>query len=218
MLTAHQPPFCRRQAQISRRLSSRESTDGNRPSNASPGSSQEKHSQGVQEEDVSVFITPVWVLVFVLCMCIMLVLLYLFFDYLGKRQFYLLPAKIITIILSLTVYVIIGMFVLASVLATYACLEPIVLWSYRALPWCPTLTFPRCNLLLCTLNLELRQFILLSISITLGVIWAVYRNSDWAWILQDLLGIAFRFAKLPSVHSLFGHAWMAFAVLTCSRR
>ena len=36
-------------------------------------------------------------------------------------------------------YVIIGMFVLATILATYSCLEPFVFMSYQFLPSCPTL-------------------------------------------------------------------------------
>lgn len=67
--------------------------------------------------------------VFVLCMCGMLLLLYFFFSYLGKLLRSLLPnIKNIHffIILDNVVYVIIGLFVLASITAVYQCLEPIV--------------------------------------------------------------------------------------------
>ena len=115
----------------------------------------------IEHEDVSVRITPVWVLMFVCMMCTMLVLLYFFLNKL--------------------VYVIIGMFCIASVIATYACFEPIVMWSYQSLPWCPTLKLPRCNMLLCVINMELRQFLLLLIAISLSVLWVIYRNNFWCW-------------------------------------
>ena len=28
------------------------------------------------------------------------------------------------------------------------------------------------------------------ISLTLVIIWYVYRQTDWAWVLQDILGVA----------------------------
>merc|ERR1712184_102294 len=80
------------------------------------------------------------VLFFVLCMCSMLVLLYFFFNQL--------------------VYVIMAMFCIASTLAMYSCLEPIVMASY-SLASLPVLRLPRVNLYLCVLQLELRQFLLL---------------------------------------------------------
>ena len=49
-----------------------------------------------------------------------------------------------------------------------------------------------CNLYLCVLSLELRQFVLLVASISISVVWLVYRNEGWAWVLQDFLGILFR--------------------------
>ena len=92
----------------------------------------------------------------------------------------------------ISVYVIIGMFMLASIIATYSCFEPVINWTYKAFPSCPVVQFPRCNLLLCILHLELRQFLLLALSISLAVVWVVNRNTHWAWVLQDLLGIMFR--------------------------
>ena len=88
------------------------------------------------------------------------------------------------------------MFVIASIIATYACFEPMVMWSYEACPNCPPiLKIPRINLYLCVVNMELRQFVLLAFSVTLSVIWVVYRNADWAWILQDILGVLFRYEE-----------------------
>ncbi len=84
------------------------------------------------------------------------------------------------------------MFMLASIIATYSCLEPAVMWTYVAYPNLPVLQLPRCNLYFCVMHLELRQFILLLGSIALAVVWVVFRKEDWAWMLQDLLGIMFR--------------------------
>ena len=88
-------------------------------------------------------------------------------------------------------YFLIGMFCLTSTIAVYSCLEPLVMFSYAYLPSVPTLRFPSCNLYICVLNLELRQFLLLAGSISVSVVWLVYRNSDWAWLLQDFLAILF---------------------------
>merc|ERR1719188_2434430 len=60
------------------------------------------------------------------------------------------------------------------------------------------------NLYLCILQLELRQLVLLSASIAASVTWFVFRKEDWAWILQDILGIMFsinmlKVLRLPSL-------------------
>ncbi len=96
-----------------------------------------------------------------------------------------------------------GMFILASIIATYSCFEPVVMWTYRAFPSCPTVQLPRCNVYLFALNMELRQFALLLFSVALSVVWLVFRKEDWAWMLQDLLGILFsinmlKVLRLPS--------------------
>ncbi|XP_059099244.1 signal peptide peptidase-like 2B [Tigriopus californicus] len=130
-------------------------------------------------EAMSVSITPIWVIFFVFGMCSMLILLYFFFNYL--------------------VYIVIGMFVLASIIATYACFEPMIMWSYHAFPCCPTLRIPRCNLYLCVINMELRQFMLLCVSVGLSLVWLVFRKEDWAWILQDFLGIMFSLNMLKTL-------------------
>ena len=78
------------------------------------------------QEDVSLRVSPIFILIFVVCMCAMLILLYFFGDKL--------------------VYVIIAMFCLASTIATYSCFEPVVMWTYEAFPNCPTVRLPRCNM------------------------------------------------------------------------
>merc|ERR1711902_215602 len=51
---------------------------------------------------------------------------------------------------------------------------------------------------------ELRQALLLVASISISVVWLVFRKEDWAWILQDILGILFsinmlKVLRLPSL-------------------
>ena len=95
------------------------------------------------------------------------------------------------------------MFCVASSLAMYSCLEPVVMASYKV-TGLPVVRLPRCNLFLCVLQLELRQFLLLAASISTSAVWFVYRKSDWSWILQDILGIMFsinmlKVLRLPSL-------------------
>ena len=52
---------------------------------------------------------------------------------------------------------------------------------------------------ICVANLEFRQFILLACSVAVTVVWAVFRNENWAWILQDILGILFRYNNLKVI-------------------
>ena len=56
-----------------------------------------------------------------------------------------------------TVYVIIGMFVFATVIATYACFEPLVMGSYSVFPR-PILQLPRINLGCAVIHMELRFY------------------------------------------------------------
>lgn len=135
-----------------------------------------------EEEDISVHVSPVLICIFVCAMCAMLVLLFFFFNYL--------------------VYVIMVMFCIASALAMYSCLEPLVMISY-ALPL-PILRLPKMNLYICRLDLELRQMLLLIGSISTTVVWFIFRKADWSWGLQDFLGIMFsinmlKVLRLPSL-------------------
>ena len=95
------------------------------------------------------------------------------------------------------------MFCIASSLAMYSCLEPLVMASY-SLARLPVLRLPRCNLYICILQLELRQFLLLAASIATSATWFVFRKADWSWVLQDVLGIMFsinmlKVLRLPSL-------------------
>jgi len=141
---------------------------------------QDEHGQ---EEELSVHVSPLLVIFFVFCMCSMLVLLYFFFNQL--------------------VYVIMTMFCIASSLAMYSCLEPMVMLSYRV-SWLPVITLPRVNLYLCILQLELRQLFLLLASISTAATWFVFRKEDWSWMIQDFLGVMFsinmlKVLRLPSL-------------------
>jgi len=138
---------------------------------------------GGQEEELSVPVSPILVIFFVLCMCSMLVLLYFFFNQL--------------------VYVIMAMFCIASSLAMYSCFEPLVMASYQ-ISWLPVLKLPRCNIYLCIVQLELRQLLLLLASVGTAATWFVFRKTSWSWIVQDLLGIMFsinmlKVLRLPSL-------------------
>lgn len=122
----------------------------------------------------------------------MLVSLYFFIDQLGESWFtHHTYGQFKWIFFLFLVYVIIAMFCMASSIALYSCIEPIVMWSYEAFPCCPKLQLPYVNLLICKAHLELRQGLLLIIAISVAVVWAVFRNEDWAWILQDFLGVMF---------------------------
>ncbi|XP_036280048.1 signal peptide peptidase-like 2B isoform X3 [Pipistrellus kuhlii] len=128
-----------------------------------------------KQEDEAVDVTPVMTCVFVVMCCSMLVLLYYFYDHL--------------------VYVIIGIFCLASSSGLYSCLSPLV----QRLP------FGKCRV--CSSSLpyfhkcpQVRMLLLALFCVGVSVVWAVFRNEDqWAWILQDALGIAFCLYMLKTI-------------------
>lgn len=128
-----------------------------------------------KQEDEAVDVTPVMTCVFVVMCCSMLVLLYYFYDHL--------------------VYVIIGIFCLASSTGLYSCLSPLV----QRLP------FGKCRV--CDNNLpyfhkrpQVRMLLLALFCVAISVVWGIFRNEDqWAWILQDALGIAFCLYMLKTI-------------------
>lgn len=131
-----------------------------------------------QSEEDPLIVSSNLIVCFVVCMCGMLLLLYFFYEYL--------------------VYVIIFMFCLAATAGLYQCLEPFVL----ALP-CGRWRLPTCNVKRFPQGLDFRQALLLSFCIALTITWFIYRKESYAWVLQDILGIAFtinllRIARLPS--------------------
>ncbi|KAG5847845.1 hypothetical protein ANANG_G00130520 [Anguilla anguilla] len=127
-----------------------------------------------QDED-TVDVTSVMICVFVVMCCSMLVLLYLFYDQL--------------------VYLIIAIFCLASSVGLYSCLWPAV----RRIPL-GKCRIPENNLPYCHKRPEVRQLVLAAFCVAVSVTWGVFRNEDqWAWVLQDALGIAFCLYMLKTI-------------------
>ncbi|ELV09264.1 Signal peptide peptidase-like 2B [Tupaia chinensis] len=128
-----------------------------------------------KQEDEAVDVTPVMICVFVVMCCSMLVLLYYFYDHL--------------------VYVIIGIFCLASSTGLYSCLAPLV----RRLPLCAC-RVPDNSLPYFHKRPQVRMLLLALCCVALSVLWGVFRNEDqWAWVLQDALGIAFCLYMLKTI-------------------
>ncbi|XP_075400863.1 signal peptide peptidase-like 2B isoform X2 [Tenrec ecaudatus] len=128
-----------------------------------------------KQEDEAVDVTPVMICVFVVMCCTMLVLLYCFYDGL--------------------VYMVIAIFCLASSTGLYSCLAPLV----RRLP------FGRCRVPDNSLPYlhkrpQVRMLLLALACIAVSVVWGVFRNEDqWAWVLQDILGITFCLYMLKTI-------------------
>uniref|UniRef100_A0A8B9W4K6 Signal peptide peptidase-like 2B n=2 Tax=Bos TaxID=9903 RepID=A0A8B9W4K6_BOSMU len=128
-----------------------------------------------KQEDEAVDVTPVMICVFVVMCCSMLVLLYFFYDQL--------------------VYVIIGIFCLASSTGLYSCLSPLV----QRLPFCKC-RVPDNSLPYFHKRPQVRTLLLALLCATVSVVWGIFRNEDqWAWILQDALGIAFCLYTLKTI-------------------
>ncbi|XP_003123073.1 signal peptide peptidase-like 2B isoform X1 [Sus scrofa] len=128
-----------------------------------------------KQEDEAVDVTPVMICVFVVMCCSMLVLLYFFYDQL--------------------VYVIIGIFCLASSTGLYSCLSPLI----QRLPFCKC-RVPDNSLPYFHKRPQVRTLLLALLCVAVSVVWGVFRNEDqWAWILQDALGIAFCLYTLKTI-------------------
>lgn len=125
-------------------------------------------------EDSSINVSAYYIAIFVLCMVTMLLLLYFFFDYL--------------------VYVIIGLFVIASILSVHSFLEPL----FMKIPTSLCKPFD-CRLGSIMCNIDFRQVILVGFSIAVSVWWLVERKQKYAWILQDILGVTFCIHMLKSI-------------------
>ncbi|XP_023579812.1 signal peptide peptidase-like 2A isoform X1 [Octodon degus] len=121
--------------------------------------------------------SPLTVVIFVVICCVMMVLLYFFYKWL--------------------VYVMIGIFCLASAMSLYNCLAALI----------QNIPCGRCAIACRGKSVEVRLVFLSALCIAVAVVWAVFRNEDrWAWILQDILGIAFclnliKTLKLPNFKS-----------------
>ncbi|MGH0168604.1 UNVERIFIED_CONTAM: hypothetical protein FKN15_054832 [Acipenser sinensis] len=127
------------------------------------------------DDEETVDVTPIMICVFVVMCCSMLVLLYYFYDHL--------------------VYMIIGIFCLAASIGLYSCLSPFV----RRIPF-GKCRIPENNLPYCHKRPQVRMLLLSVFCVSVSVIWGVFRNEDqWAWVLQDALGIAFCLYMLKTI-------------------
>ncbi|KAH7951082.1 hypothetical protein HPB52_004713 [Rhipicephalus sanguineus] len=85
-----------------------------------------------------------------------------------------------------SLYVIIGMFVLASTVALVGVLEPLFYMVPFGTARLPNYAFP------CFYgSLEVRQVLLILFSIGLAFSWVVIRHNSKSWLLQDFLGVIF---------------------------
>ncbi|KAG9480519.1 hypothetical protein GDO78_012142 [Eleutherodactylus coqui] len=128
-----------------------------------------------KHDDETVDVTPIMICVFVIMCCSMLVLLFNFYDRL--------------------VYIIIGIFCLAASIGLYSCLSPFVgIIPFRKC------RVPENNLPYFHNRPPIWKLLLAGFCIAVSVVWGVYRNEDqWAWILQDILGIAFCLYMLKAI-------------------
>ncbi|PNI11667.1 SPPL2B isoform 7 [Pan troglodytes] len=106
-----------------------------------------------KQEDEAVDVTPVMTCVFVVMCCSMLVLLYYFYD--------------------LLVYVVIGIFCLASATGLYSCLAPCV----RRLPF-GKCRIPNNSLPYFHKRPQARMLLLALFCVAVSVVWGVFRNED----------------------------------------
>jgi len=138
-----------------------------------PDRSQRKKERA--EEEPYLNISPLYVLFFVGCMAGMLLALYFFFRYL--------------------VYVMIGLFVVASILSSFVCLDAL---AKKILPKRATaVTVP------CLCRGAVYQLVVLGVATSLSLSWFFLRKKRYSWILQDILGVFFsinmlRTIRLPS--------------------
>ncbi|XP_064325332.1 signal peptide peptidase-like 2B isoform X2 [Phalacrocorax carbo] len=134
-----------------------------------------KRDDGAEKHDETVDVTPIMICVFVVMCCLMLVLLYFFYDHL--------------------VYVIIGIFCLAASIGLYSCLSPFV----RRFPL-GKCRIPDNNLPYFHKRPQVQMLLLVVFCISVSIVWGVFRNEDqWAWVLQDALGIAFCLYMLKTI-------------------
>ncbi|KAM9323110.1 signal peptide peptidase-like 2 [Pholidichthys leucotaenia] len=135
-----------------------------------------KRDDGAEKHDEeTVDVTPFMICVFVVMCCNMLVLLYFYYDHLA-------------------IWVIV-IFSVASSVGLYSCLWPFV----KRFPFCKC-RIPENNLPYLHRRPQLRMMLLTAFCISVSVIWVVYRNEDqWAWVLQDALGISFCLYMLKTV-------------------
>ncbi|EHB17939.1 Signal peptide peptidase-like 2A, partial [Heterocephalus glaber] len=127
-----------------------------------------------KKKEENLTFSPLTVVIFVAICCVMMVLLYFFYKWL--------------------VYVMIAIFCVASAMSLYNCLAALI----QKIPC------GRCAIACRGKSIEVRLIFLSALCIAVAIVWAVFRNENrWAWILQDILGIAFclnliKTLKLPN--------------------
>ncbi|MEQ2207593.1 hypothetical protein XENOCAPTIV_015193, partial [Xenoophorus captivus] len=108
---------------------------------------------------------------------------------------YELPCLPLLLISSCSAIWVIGIFCVASSVGLYSCLWPFV----RRLPFCKC-RIPENNLPYLHKRPQIRTMLLSALCISISIVWMVFRNEDqWAWVLQDALGIAFCLYMLKTV-------------------
>ncbi|XP_046580759.1 signal peptide peptidase-like 2B [Haliotis rubra] len=125
-----------------------------------------------QPETLSISVCVVVVLFVVICT--MIVLLYFFYDYL--------------------VYGVIGLFCLAGAVGLYSCLQP--LWERVIRSDC---RIPPNRVPVCSEQPEIRNIVLGLLCLGVSIFWAVERKASYAWIIQDILGMAFSVNMLKTI-------------------
>ncbi|XP_067140878.1 signal peptide peptidase-like 2A isoform X1 [Centruroides vittatus] len=135
---------------------------------------QQSSQSSTEGEESSLNVSPLIIVVFVICMGLMLVLLYFCFNYL--------------------VYIIIGLFVLASAISVYQNLNALM----QKVP-VGTCLFFQCSALGTKWSCQVRQMVLACAALALSLTWLVLRKESYSWILQDLLGISFCINLLQSI-------------------
>ena len=136
--------------------------------------------QGHEEEDATVDFTPAMMGAVVTMSSSIMLLLYFFYD--------------------CFVYVMIAIFGLGASTGLYSCLVPVVHHLPLQQYWWPLPGRRAC--------LQLPLLLLLAgLCMVVTVLWVAYRNEDrWAWLLQDMLGVAYclfvlRRVRLPTLKS-----------------
>lgn len=132
------------------------------------------HDTSQENDDASLEVTPLMVVIFVILICGTLLLLFYFYNYL--------------------VYVVIVLFCLAACNGFYECMRPIVLWLPLGDCEVPVNRIP------CLKNPpQIRIILLIAFSIAMSVWWGVERNKSYAWVLQDILGISFCISLIKNI-------------------
>ncbi|NXP60060.1 SPP2B protein, partial [Chloropsis cyanopogon] len=141
-----------------------------------------KRDDGAEKhDDETVDVTPIMICVFVVIISCL--------NLLGLNTFF--PS----------VYVIIGIFCLAASIGLYSCLSPFVrrfpLGKCRYVATFKIL-IGKLRFLYCWVGV--RMLLLAVFCISVSIVWGIFRNEDqWAWVLQDALGIAFCLYMLKTI-------------------